>query len=278
MAVSESDVRVAINAGLAAGDVKEADDLKYIVIPEGATLRELPDMRVNPLRKTGIVKTRSVRDFIALVNREKGINSIVLCDFTKTESATCRAVIDFHGAGHGGYPQWCEYDIALNLTVPPEFQSWQGIFGRYVKQVEFAEFIEEHSYDVSKPDGAQIMEVALTLQEVKKVDFMSGTRLQNGDVNLTWNEQSTTTAGKKGDVEVPSEITLCMPMYEGFTSQLVKCVLRYKIEGGQLFFMVKPMNLADVIRKTREQVVEEIRGATGLLVADGSFAPIARKV
>jgi uncharacterized protein YfdQ (DUF2303 family) len=257
--------------------VKEVDGLNYVVVPEGYNLQATHDLRPAPTRKTGVIRTRSVKDFIALVNREKVADTIILCDLAQDKGA-CRAIVDYHNAGGSGIPQWGEYLIDLNLTTPPEFAAWQAMFGRYMGQVAFAEFIEERHADISNPDGATILEVALTLQEAKKVEFVSGVRLKNGDTSLTYTEQSETKAGKKGDIEVPEKIQLFLPPYEGFGGQFIDCVLRYKIEGGSLSFMVKPMNIAQVFRQTREQVVEEIKAATGLLVADGTFTAMTRKV
>ena len=55
-------------------------------------------------------------------------------------------------------------------------------------------------------------------------------------------------------------------------------MLRFRIVASTLSFTLKPMNLPQCLRQTRDQVVEDIREATGLLVADGTFTAVQRKV
>lgn len=278
--IARAEFEAAYDAGLAAAAVQNVEGLHHITVPKGATITMLPDLRQNPTRKTGTIVSRGVRDFTELVKREQQDNTIILCEFVNGASVTgsARAIIDYHAAGEKGDPNWAEYSIILNLTPTAEWTAWNGMFNRELNHVDFAEFLEEHLADISNPLGADVLEVALTLQAKKYVQFESGTRLQNRDTKLVFVENTKTTAGARGDMEIPSEIELFIPPFEGFPSQKIKCMLRFRILNSTLSFTLKPMNLPQCLRQTRDQVVEDIREATSLLVADGTFTAVQRKV
>lgn len=270
----ESDTRVAYDAGKAiVNTVITQDGLGYLVAHKDLQIINLPDFRTAPTRKTGEILTHGIKDFIALVKREKGPNTIILCEFVHGSevSGSARALIDYHAASSVGAPSWCGYSVVLSLTPTPEWKAWNALFNKATPQLDFAEFLEEHHTDISRPSGAEVLEVALTLQARKDVQFETATRLQNRDTKLVFVENTKTTAGAKGDMEVPTEITLDIPPYEGFGLQNIKCMLRFKIYDGKLTFTVKPMNLPKVLRATRDQVVDAIESATGIMVADGVF-------
>ena len=260
----------AFDAGVASATVREVDGLKHIIVPEGCNVHQLPDMRTRPSRKAGVIASRNIKDFVSLVNREKGPSSIILCDF---KQGRLRTIVDFHSASG---PEWCEYMVDLVLNTTPEWQAWSSHFGIQMPQVDFAEFMEERHVDVHRPSGAEVLEIALTLTSKTKVDFTSGVRLANGDVQLDYREESETKAGKSGDLEIPTKIELFLPIYEGFREQFVECLLRYRITNGKLSFLIKPLNCGTVMRKAMDGVVDVLREETGLVVVDGVYTPGAR--
>ena len=57
-------------------------------------------------------------------------------------------------------------------------------------QVDFARFLEENMPDVVEPDSAELLEVALTFEAKKSVEFSSGVRLANGQIQFQYDEVS----------------------------------------------------------------------------------------
>ena len=131
---------------------------------------------------------------------------------------------------------------------------------RAIDQRAFAEFVEEHLDCIHKPAAAEILTIATFLEGKRNVVFKNVAVLSNGDRSLQWEE--TTEAKGVGDVKVPSEITLRIPVYRGAeeeTTVEIRALFRYRIAEGKLTFEVKLMNADKVADGAFERVVDGLR-------------------
>jgi len=168
------------------------------------------------------------------------------------QSVRISAVIDWEA--------WGEHTATYELGYTPEWIAWQRISGQKIGQVAFAEFIEENLACIHSPAAADVLTVATTLSGKRKVEFTNCVTLQNGDRALQWNE--TTDAKAAGDIRVPSEITLRIPIFKGSeaaTTFEIKALFRYRIADGQLTYEIKLLNADKVAALAFAQIVSAMR-------------------
>jgi uncharacterized protein YfdQ (DUF2303 family) len=272
-----------LKVALAAQNVRRTEDgLPFIIVQSGLSIQTVETTLKAPTSRRGNILVTSVQSFIELVKREYNDKTTVIFAFLpNSEPGSIVAIVDYHS--ESAEPSWCEYRITLQLSHTAEWIEWKRVLGVATRQIDLAEFLEERYIDVhSTPDGvtgATILEIALSLQAKKGVTFRSEQRLQNGDSLLQYEETTTARAGQKGELEIPKEFTLMLPVYEGFQAAAIRVLLRYRINEGVLSFICKPVNIERTLIAIREAVIEQIKEETELPVYLGSAISVpARKI
>lgn len=209
---------------------------KAIMRPDGTLehLRPLDPVLSHVKQKVAALDTSS---FVAYVNRFKvcadgeGEKTTIFAD---PKGAKLRAVIDYHA---GEKPDRCEHAITFDVPVSEQWSRWRAIDGKGMSQIEFAEFIEENCLDIVDPPAATFLDLVTGLQAKKKVAFESGVRLQDGSHQITFAEE--VEAKGRGQMLVPSEFSIGVPIYFNGEAYKVRCLLRYRIHEGALTFFIK---------------------------------------
>ena len=114
-----------------------------------------------------------------------------------------------------------------------------------------------------------MLEIALTLEAKKKVNFVSGLRLTNGSNEFTYEEQVDGSAAK-GKLKIPEKISLGIPVFLNGDPYKVEANFRYRIgDGGKLqmwYELVRPhVIIDDAVANLRDKIVAE----TGLTAWNG---------
>ena len=232
--------------------VKSTDDA--IAAPQGVTLVPSELFKLEPEAARGAVRCDSLESLVAYVGSQEQSNAMV---FANRSGAKITAVLDWHFME---VPLWGDHTASMPLQFTQEWIDWSGISGRAIDQRAFAEFVEEHLDCIHKPAAAEILTIATFLEGKRNVVFKNVAVLSNGDRSLQWEE--TTEAKGVGDVKVPSEITLRIPVYRGAeeeTTVEIRALFRYRIAEGKLTFEVKLMNADKVADGAFERVVDGLR-------------------
>lgn len=216
--------------------ILSGDGAERLVVPEGYKVE-----RIEPVdRKLGVIRQTpafaDVDSFVAYVNRFKAPETVIFGDL---DHRTVTAVMDYHAPGADGKPARADYTAhraIYSAKLAEEWARWAGIDGKLIGQTAFAEFVEENLVDIREPVGAAVLEVASQLRARKKVEFQSGVQLQNGTVQLVYKEDID--AAGKGEMAVPSEIKIGVPIFYGGPKYEVRVFLRYRIEDGKLGFKI----------------------------------------
>lgn len=228
-----------------------------IVKPSGYTLVPVENFLETPVRAQGLIKAESIDSLLGYVCRYAGSCNPVI--FVDRGSMYIEAVLDWHEHRENGLGRWGEHCVAMSLAHTQEFQAWLGIAGKPVNQKQFAEFIEENLEAVFGPPAADILTVITTIEGKRNVDFKSGVRLSNGDVQLRYEER--TDAKGHGDIEVPSELTLRLPVFTGAereTTYDFRALLRYRLNDGRLSFELKILGVDRIIDLAIRDIIEGI--------------------
>lgn len=221
----------------------------FAIVPDDWRVECLEDLQIAPNRMRAHQATISAPGFIGYINRWATASALVEIDWT---CPRIHAVLDHGTAVEAGFR---DHSIALRPRISVPLKRWLDIAKRPLSQRALAEFLDEHAVEVSVPDAASIMDMVLTFEATKKVVFKSGVRLQNGDRQLTFSED---TQGTSGSVVIPERITIVAPVFEGADAQLIDFTLRYRIEDGAVAFSLKMHREDEVIRHAFQQIVDEV--------------------
>lgn len=257
------DAAAILAAGNALGDHRTVteDAIPYTVIPEGYKIADLEYQMQAPTRKSGTVKLRDAKSFIAYFKKHQMGSSI----YATVKPARFVAVLNDHLLDEAG---WKDHRATYECPLSVEWLAWQAANKKPMNQEAFAQFIEDNLPDIVEPCGADMLEISRTLEAKKKINFASGIRLSNGQQELTYEEQIQGTASK-GKLQIPEVFTLGIAVLEGGARYKVEARLRYRIETGNLVMWY------DLLRahKVHEDAIMEVWGAiqseTGVSILNG---------
>jgi uncharacterized protein YfdQ (DUF2303 family) len=271
------DVQAAIAAGAALGDPRtvvapaEGDPAGvFTVVPNNYKVESLEAFLPRPTRVRGTAALDDAESFIAYVNAFKQAATRLFFD---TAHESFAALFDYHQPAEGGavMPSWCDHTASFSPARSEEFKAWLDHNKKQMSQVEFARFIEENLPDIVEPAGAELLEVALTMEAKKEVTFSSGVRLANGQVQFQYDEEIRGTA-KKGTLEIPEQFTLGIPIHLGGPAYRIPVRLRWRLHDGKAMFWYEIARPSRFIEDALKEIRERVAGETGLAVLAGSVS------
>jgi uncharacterized protein YfdQ (DUF2303 family) len=218
-----------------------------------------------PLRPRGTVAIHDWADFSELVNRLSDPSHSTM--YANVDAGTVTAVFDDHantntldkfGLAVAG---WRQHTAVLKLQDDPDWTRWLQFDGKLLPQTDFATVLEDLAHTVVAPDAATLLEVATSFRATRKASFDSTVNIQNGDVQLSWAEETNAKAGttKSGAVEVPREFTISVAPWRGVDTVTLTARFRYYVDNGQLrigYALLRP----DIARDNAfELILDRIR-------------------
>lgn len=271
--MTDFDIQAVIDTAQRAVDPVELDlGNVYAVATANGDVKTLDltgdQYRDQPKRKTGTIQVRDVPT-LAEVWMKHGVADISEI-YADRDGLAVTAVFDAHGREETG---WGKYRAVLALKFSEAYKAWTGLDGRLMPQEQFAEFLEDNRADIREPSAAELLEVAQTLQGTSKVDWQAGHRLVDGQRRIAFLETTEAKAGAKGELAIPTEIVIGVPVFDGATvAHAFTARFRHRIEGGNLRLMYKLDRPADVVTAAFDGVVAEVASACGATVLRGTPA------
>lgn len=250
-------VKTILAAGHQLAQPLEIEGVPALIVPPGATVETFGHLLANPNHLQATITAASVPGFLAYWNRFAGSHSTI---FVSDESGLFTGILDYHYAPVS--PEWCNHIVTYKCPRSQEWKDWTAKSGQGMNQEEFARFIEDHIPEIVEPAGAELLEIATTLQAKKHVDFKSGVRLDNGAVQFTYNEEIDGKAGVTGQLKIPERIKLgIQPFHNGERYELT-ARFRYRITQGKLimwFDLIRPHRiLEDAVAGVEKQITDGI--------------------
>lgn len=203
--------------------VQTIEGVPVVILSEGQRHIEMEHLLSSPTALDENVKVVSVDSFVAYWRRYADNDSVIFVD---DKAHTVNAVFDYHG--DGGEPEWCRHKMTMSLLATPEWAKWRQNSGKRLGQVEFAEFIQDNMTDVVNPDGATLLEIVTNLSNHRTAKFASNIRLDNGQVQFTY-EEELKGAATAGQVSIPQEFELGIRPFARCASYSVGARLRYRV-------------------------------------------------
>lgn len=254
-------------------DVSEG--ISTVVVPKDHRVVVLSDEAAlpNPKRKTGTATFYDADGLAAYVNRHKSEASLLYMDARET---TIQAVLNDHGAEDAG---WADHVARLSVRKTDAWTRWLANNETLSDQEAFAEHIERNLIDIVEPNGADLLELAQTIQATTKVDFRSSRLLANGQRQLEYTENVETAGGQRGEIIIPKEFTLGIAPFEGTDLYKITARLRIRIVESHLRIAYILDNPQDVEREAFNDIADRVKNATDVEVVYGHRTlPAAPKV
>lgn len=191
--------------------------------------------RPAPSRKKGTVHLGDLDSFLTYVRQQGDPQRTRI--YADVESRTLTAVFNDHmGVGDGDDAGWRDHRAVYTAELSKEFENWLSHNGKQMEQEPFAIFIEDNIADVVEPAGDTLLKVALTLQAKNEVNFSSSRRLDNGQVQLQYTENLTTSAGGSDAMEVPNTFAIGARLFKGGAGYKIKARLKLRVGAGKVKF------------------------------------------
>ena len=166
--------------------VPTADGGQAVIIPDGYSAERFAPLEPPLPRIRQAITLHDAASFIAYVNRYKTAETRLFAEpgFLASGQAHVVAVIDYHE------PDKAKYGVHVANYAPrysDQWRFWQKHCNAPLKQVAFAELIEEARAEIRNPEAAQLLDIVRTFKANKKIDFDSVVYQPGGDVRLTYN-------------------------------------------------------------------------------------------
>lgn len=261
----KNDLQTALEIGKNQTQVIEVDGIKVLVTPSGHNVdlqleAELDRFRDRPAQISAHVELHTAQAFIDYVNDFSDANTAI---FINEEDAKFIAVLDYHEGTT--QPRHGYHTATFQCKRTDEWSVWMRHDGEKMEQEAFALFIEDNADEIVQPTSAEMLEIALTIKANTTCEFRQSQRLDNGQIQLTYNEQIDGRAGASGQLEIPQEISVAMQPFQGSSSYTRKARFRYRISHGKLsmwYDLIRPKKcIEEAIKDTLSQIKDPTTGA-----------------
>lgn len=228
---------------------------------------DLDKYRDTPRRKTGTVRVEDLDSFFAYWGKHADEDSEL---FVNVDKHTITAVLD---ANQTTGPRWGEHRLVLTLKTTDRWKAWTAYDRQELRQVQFAEFIEDHLDDIRTPAAAEMLEIATTFQAASKVRFTSNVRLTSGQRTLSWEETVDAKAGETGKLTVPSEFVIGVAPFDFCEAVFeINARFRYRMNNGNLIVLYLLNDPDRAVRDAMLDLVKQIEDKTQRTVMRGTPA------
>lgn len=243
------------------GSIADADFIQgtpFIIVPHGCELKTFPELRESPPHVNASVTVTSAAAFLAYFNRFANPDSTILVDI---EKAKIHGVIDYHIQEDDiVLPQHGKHTVTYPCPLTPEAKKWFDNHKVAMNQADFAQFIEDGLLEIIEPSGSEMLEIASTLQAKNAVNFRSGVRLDNGQAQMTYEENIQGSAGVSGQLNIPQKIAIALRIFRGDdVAYRIEANFRYRIKEGKLSMWYELIRQHTAREDAVKQIIETIK-------------------
>lgn len=235
-----TETREAFDLGAAAGRAASYADFEggAVVLPDGYSLQSVEHLQERPNRAVAHPRFREATHFAAYVSRFRaGVQPAI---FSDPERMAIHAVLDHHevlpveegeerdfvAARHG------VHKATFSARFSDEYAAWRRLHRKPQSQRVVGEFLEDRAVDIVTPAPADVMDMIMQFDALKKVTFRQAQRLRDGMRQVTYHEEDEA----RGALTLPEAFVLRVPVYEGAEAEEITVRLRFRIEDGALTF------------------------------------------
>lgn len=235
-----------------ANNVQAAANLgSFVTLPAGYAVRDLEALQPTPNRVRQDLRFRDTDSLAAYLNIFQTTSSLL---FSRPAEFNITAIVDYHASAKA--PSHCDHRATFCAQFDAAYTAWQAMHGKPISQTQAGAFLEERAVDVTVPDAAAIMDMVMTFDAVKKVNFRSSERLRDGQRQFSYVEENEV----RGAITLPESITIGVPVFEGMPPDQIRLRMKYRITEGSLTFIFEIHDKAGVERKAFERCEAALLG------------------
>lgn len=251
----------------------EGGAVPFVVIPGDSKVEYLDKCfsdthALSPKRIKDKVSVFDPESFIEYYNQFSDENSRTFAD---EKESTVVTVIDYHGAKTGA-PRWGGHRLTLTMRLSEQWAIWTARNNQSFTQQQFAEFLEQNSSDITKPDPALMVDIARDLEGTIDAQFAGGVRNDNGQFMFRYSEDIKTKVGGNDKVQIPTKFTITIPPYVGGASVNVEVLMRFRLKDGKLTFFYTLVRPNDHLRTAFALSRRAIADALKVTIINGTPA------
>lgn len=255
------------------GSYPDAAEFIVVKAADGSDRIEwLFSQRGDPSRKSGTVKLKDADSFIAYFNMHGKPPSPI---YATLVPAQFTAVLNDHTAEKAG---WRDFKAIFPVAHSREWDTWTKHNGKgasFGSNEAFAIFVEDNSPDIVKPEPSVMLQLALNFRVNSEVQFSLAQRLQDGNVELAYNNvinASAPSGNGAGKLKIPELFTIEIPVFDGLASKKYKvdARFRFRLADGKLtlwYELVRPMK---VVEQAFKDLWEQIKKETKAPILHGT--------
>lgn len=207
-----------------------------------------------PFRTSGIYRPATVDALIAHVERHRDPDHTTIW----VHPTSGQVIAVFNDASAEGETGWRDHRSQLDLHRTPEWMFWIAKDGKLMSQLEFAEHMEDGVKEIVEPAAADMLELAQSFHATQSGSFRSAHRLQDGTVQVQYDETIDAVAGRSQEIPIPQTFTLAVSPFLGEDPYRVTARLRYRLNGGKLTLGYRLERPDEVIRDALDKVADRL--------------------
>lgn len=260
-----SELLAAACLGEMAGKIHDMHDLPVLVARNETRLYPLEGLLDRPARIRAAVTLAGLPDLIAYVKTHFVAGDSVI--FANPVDHSFKAILDYHGAtsrNPDSDPQvlasWCKHTADCKLVPSKAFKTWTGLTG-WLKQPDFADFLEDNEADILPPENssASMHSLIESFRATRTQTFSSFRNRDNGDGELTFKSET------KGDTSValPRQFHIAIPLYERDREAIkISVLLKHDLDKEKgLVFAIRLLQVERILEKKWEEDLAALTAA-----------------
>lgn len=224
------------------------------------------DLRTNPHRAEGTRTVTELPSFLAELAR-RPLDDVTGTLWGNADRGAVTAIYNDHEGGPNSAelgkddraPGWRDDKLVLQLKPDPDWIKWHQLSGKFMRQVEFGDVVEDLLHTVVDPDQADLLEIIDSVRASTKGEFENSVVRANGSQTVQYSTEVTTRAGRTGQLAVPQTIALQLRPWEGHeVTYEISAYFRLRIEGNALQLAIKLKPTRQILRDAWTDVTSKI--------------------
>lgn len=245
----------------------EQDGSAFILVPENYELKNVTETIEKALphakRKTGTYVLLDIDSFIKYCVDQNIGSGYIYADPNQRKLTAVFNDYRFTNEQIG----WRDHRAVFSPEYTQETAAWLKSNKQVMEQVVFSEFLEDNAADIGAfpgmPTADDLLTVASTLSSKTSIQFNSSRRLDNGQVQLTYNEMIDAKAGAAGTLEIPRSFALALRLFQGDkTGYRLNARLKYRLNNGTVKFWYELDRHERAIEDAFAGYIEKVRAET----------------
>ena len=249
----------------------EISGIPVALLPPGSTIKAAPELLEKPVAFSRKATLKSETGLIRYIERMSQSPSLNPALFFEPKSGQFEAVFDdpsFNPIGWGN--DRCVFTMERHRIL----KQWLPFLAGYAAQSEWIEFLDDRSDDFVSPSPADMISLVRNFRATKSAEFHHVEHDDNGDVDLGYSTNTVPDAS----IQVPTDIEIRIPFWEGGDRVTISGRFRYKVAGGRLVIRIHLKGLDDLLEADAMAVVGRVEKATGLVCIEGAPGDIKGNV